>query len=70
MNILQLSILWIFGKTMDLFFIIGFGLFLLSSLLFNDKKEQLKENSGCVIMGIIFIAVLTFLGWFYSLGDR
>ena len=55
---------------MDLLFIIVFGLFLLSSLLFNDKKEQFKENLGCVIMGIIFIVILTFFGWFYSLGDR
>jgi hypothetical protein len=66
MNILNLKLLWIFGKTFDLVIIVVFGLFLLSSLLFNDKKEAFKENVGCVIMGIIFIVILTLVGWFYS----
>ena len=66
MNILNFNLLWIFGKSPDLVIIIVFGLFLLSSLLFNDKKEAFKENVGCVVMGIIFIVILTFFGWFYS----
>jgi hypothetical protein len=45
-------------------------LWLLSSLLHNNKKEAFKENLTLVFVLILFYFVFLGLGWFYSLGDK
>jgi uncharacterized membrane protein len=54
----------------EIFFIVICVLWLLSSLLHNNKKEAFKENLSLVFF-LIFAAILLIgVGWFYSLGDR
>jgi uncharacterized membrane protein YqhA len=70
MRLLDLKMLWIFGIKLDLIIIAILGIFLLSSLFSNNKKSSLEDNLSIVIFIVILIVILTFLGWFYSLGDK
>jgi hypothetical protein len=45
-------------------------LWLLSSLLHNNKEEAFKENLTIVFFIIVCYLVFLGLGWFYSLGDK